>query len=66
MGTGDVYGAGTQINGRTRRTSLEEVVARDEESGGEIFLLHDVLSDHQEDPATKATRKLDWETCCAG
>ena len=66
MVTGDVYGAGTQINGRTRLTSLDDVAARDEESGGEIFLLHDVLADGGEDPATKATRKLDWETFCAG
>jgi hypothetical protein len=63
--TGDVYGTGTQINGRTRLTSLEEVVATDEETGGEI-LLHDVLAADQEDPATKATRKLDWETFMAG
>jgi hypothetical protein len=66
MVTGDVYGAGTQINGRTRLSSLDDVVASDEETGGEIFLLHDVLSDNQEDPATKATRKLDWETFMAG
>jgi hypothetical protein len=66
MVTGDVYGAGTQINGRTRLTSLEEVVASDEETGGEIFLLHDVLSDNQEDPATKATRKMDWQEFLAG
>ena len=45
MVTGDVYGAGTQINGRTRLSSLDDVVASDEETGGEIFLLHDVLSD---------------------
>jgi hypothetical protein len=62
MVTGDVYGAGTQINGRTRLHSLEEVAAEDQETGGEIFLLHDVLADqHQEDPSTKATRKMDWE-----
>ena len=64
--TGDVYGAGTQINGRTRLASLDEVAAMDEESGGEIFEFHDVLADGGEDPATKATRKLDWETFCAG
>ena len=61
MVTGDVYGAGTQINGRTRLNSLEEVVASDEETGGEIFLLHDVLSDPQEDPGTRAARKMDWQ-----
>jgi hypothetical protein len=62
MVTGDVYGAGTQINGRTRLSSLDELVAEDPETGSEVFLLHDVLADHhQEDPATKATRKMDWE-----
>jgi hypothetical protein len=61
MVTGDVYGAGTQINGRTRFSSLDDVVATDEETGGEIFLLHDVLSEDREDPATKATRKMDWD-----
>jgi hypothetical protein len=61
MVTGDVYGAGTQINGRTRLHSLEEVVASDEETGGEIFLLHDVLSRDEEDPGTRAARKMDWQ-----
>jgi hypothetical protein len=59
--TGDVYGADTRINGRTRLTSLDEVAARDEENEGEIFEFHDVLADEAEDPATKATRKMDWE-----
>ena len=27
---------------------------------------HDVLSDNQEDPATKATRKMDWQEFLAG
>ena len=58
----DADGSWTQLAGRTRLHSLEESAARDEETAGEIFLLHDVLADHrQEDPATKATRKMDWE-----
>ena len=61
MVTADVYGAGTQINGRTRLNSLEEVVATDEDTGGEIFLLHDVLADEEEDPGTRAARKMDWQ-----
>jgi hypothetical protein len=65
MVTGDVYGSGAQIQGRTRLTSLDEVAARDEE-GGEIFEFHDVLADEGEDPATKATRKMDWETFMSG
>jgi len=61
MVTGDVYGAGTQINGRTRLNSLEEEVATNDETGGEIFRLHDVLADRQEDPGTRAARKMDWQ-----
>lgn len=62
----DVMQARTQLNGSSRLHSLEEVVASDEETGGEIFTFNDVLSNDQEDPATKAARKLDWETFCAG
>ena len=57
----DVMGSGTQLKARTRLTSMEEVVAMNEETGGDIFLLHDVLSSDQEDPGTKAARKMDWE-----
>jgi hypothetical protein len=57
----DVHGSATQLNGHTRLTSLEDVAAVDEETGGEIYF-HDVLSnDQQEDPGTKAARKLDWQ-----
>jgi DNA-directed RNA polymerase specialized sigma24 family protein len=61
----DVHGTSTQLNGRSRLESLEEVVAVNEENGGEIYLLHDVLSDGQEDPSTKAARKLDWDAFCS-
>ena len=54
--TVDVYGSGTQLNGKTRLNSLEEVVASNEENGSEIFELHDVLSRDEEDPGTKAAR----------
>ena len=39
----DVMGTGTQLKGNTRLDSLEQVVAIDEITGGEV-LLHDVLS----------------------
>ena len=39
---------------------MEQVVASNEECGGEIWELHDVLSRDEEDPATKAARKMDW------
>jgi hypothetical protein len=61
----DVYGSRTQLNGSTRINSLEEVVASSEEAGGEIFTFNDVLSRDEEDPSTKAARKLDWETFMA-
>jgi hypothetical protein len=57
----NVYGTRTQLTGRSRLESLEMVVATNEETGGEIFELHDVLSCDQEDPSTKAARKMDWE-----
>ena len=63
--TVDVYGSGTQLNGKTRLNSLEEVVASNEENGGEIFELHDVLSRDEEDPGTKAARKMDWQSFMA-
>jgi hypothetical protein len=57
----DVHGSACQLQGKARLESMEEVVAIDELTGGEI-LLHDVLSDGQDDPSTKAARKMDWES----
>jgi hypothetical protein len=57
----DVHGSATQLKGRSRLNSLDEVVARDEETGGEIFLLHDVLSRDEEDPGARAARKMDGQ-----
>ncbi len=56
----DVHAAATQLKGRSRLDSLEQVVASNEECGGEIWELHDVLSRDEEDPGTKAARKMDW------
>ena len=61
----DVFGSGTQLNGTTRLNSLEEVVASSDE-GGEIFTFNDVLSRDEEDPSTRAARKMDWEDFLAG
>ena len=58
----DVHGAATQLKGRSRLESMEQVVASNEECGGEIWELHDVLGSDQEDPGTKAARNLDWQT----
>ena len=46
--------------------SLETVIASNEECGGEIWELHDVLGSDQEDPGTKAARKMDWQSFMAG
>jgi hypothetical protein len=56
----DVHGAATQLKGRSKLESMEQVVASNEECGGEIWELHDVLSRDEEDPGTKAARKMDW------
>jgi len=61
----DVHASQTQLNGTTRISSLDEVVASNEECGGEIFTFNDVLSNDQEDPGTKAARKMDWESLLA-
>jgi hypothetical protein len=63
--TVDVYGSGTQINGTTRLTSLDESAAGVDDVG-EPLVLHDVLSRDEEDPATKAARKMDWDSFMAG
>jgi len=63
----DVHGAATQLKGRSRLDSLEQVVASNEECGGEIWELHDVLaSDQQDDVATKVARKMDWSEFVSG
>jgi hypothetical protein len=62
--TVDVYGSGTQINGTTRLTSLDDMAAGLDDVG-EPLVLHDLLSNDHEDPATKAARKMDWQTFMA-
>jgi hypothetical protein len=61
----DVLATATQLNGSTRLNSLEETVATDE-SGNEIFELHDLLSTDREDPSMQAARKMDWDAFCRG
>jgi hypothetical protein len=65
--TVDVYGSGTQINGTTRLSSLDEAVPMTGvDDVGEPLALHDVLSRDEEDPGTKAARKMDWDSFMAG
>ncbi len=62
----DVYGSGTQLMGRSKLISLEQVAAGSEEAGEEIFTFNDVLSRDEEDPSTKAARSLDWNEFWSG
>jgi len=45
---------------------MEQVVASNEECGGEIWELHDVLSTDADDPGSKAARKMDWSEFVSG
>ena len=64
--TVDVYGSGTQINGTTRLTSLDEAApVTSVDDVGEPLVLHDVLSRDEEDPGTRAARKMDWDSFMA-
>ena len=64
--TVDVYGSSTQINGSTKLTSLDEAApGAIVDDVGEPLVLHDVLSRDEDDPATKAARKLDWDSLMA-
>ena len=61
----DVLGTGTQLNGSTRISSLDEPAGVEGELGGEMLTFNDVLSDDQEDPAMIAARHLDWQALLA-
>ena len=63
--TTDALGIGTQLHGRATLHSLDEPAATDEETGSEIFTVSEVFSNDQEDPATIAARKMDWQTLMA-
>jgi hypothetical protein len=64
--TVDVYGSGTQINGATRLTSLDEAAPMTSvDDVGEPLVLHEVLSRDEEDPGTRAARKMDWDSFMA-
>src|ERR1017187_2738469 len=63
----DVMASGTQINGTTRLISLDEAApGASVDDVGEPLALHDLLSNDQEDPGTKAARKMDWDSFIAG
>ena len=57
----DVLYAGTQLDGHTEIVSMEDEIPVEDE----CMTLHDCLSTNTEDPATIATRNLDWDAFCA-
>ena len=57
----DALQAGTQINGRSEMVSLDGPISDDSD---DCLTLHDMLSTDNEDPATIATRNLDWNAFC--
>ena len=56
----DVLASGTQLNGRSTVSSIQEEVPMCAETD-ETVPVSELLSTDAEDPSTKATRKLDWE-----
>jgi hypothetical protein len=56
----DVLASGTQLNGRSTVNSIHEEVPMSSETD-ETVPVSELLSRDEEDPATKATRKLDWQ-----
>jgi hypothetical protein len=56
----DVLGAATQLNGRSTVNSIHEEVAMFRETD-ETVAVSELMSRDEEDPSTKATRKLDWQ-----
>jgi len=61
----DIMASATQLNGTSKLHSMHEVVSQSE-YGDEIFELHDVISNDQEDPSVQAARKMDWSEFLAG
>ena len=59
-GRSDVYGSGTQLDGKTAVISMETEVAYDPETC-EPIRLGEFLACHQDDPSTRACRNIDWD-----
>ena len=56
----DVMGSGTQLDGKTAVLSMETEIGFDPETM-EAIRLGEFLACHQDDPATRAARNLDWD-----
>jgi len=55
-----VLASGTQLNGRSTVSSIQEEMPMSSENDDTV-LVSELLSRDDEDPCTKATRKLDWQ-----
>jgi hypothetical protein len=56
----DVLASGTQLNGRSTVSSIHEEVPMSSETD-ETVPVSELMSRDEEDPCTKAARKLDWQ-----
>jgi hypothetical protein len=56
----DVLASGTQLNGRSTVSSIHEEVPMSSETD-ETVPVSELMSRDEEDPSTKATRRLDWQ-----
>lgn len=56
----DAMHPAAQLNGHARVQSMDETIH--EKDGSDELTLHDSLAADVEDPATTATRRLDWQT----
>jgi ATP/maltotriose-dependent transcriptional regulator MalT len=61
----DAHGSTTQLTGRSRLESFDQIVSQDQEGSDECFMLHDVLGNSNEDVAMAVARKMDYEEFCA-
>jgi len=62
-GRADVLSPAAQLDGHSTLSSMDEGIATDDEGDG--LTLHDVLAKHEEDPAQKAARQIDWSEIMA-
>ena|ERR1035438_5241048 len=62
----DVHASMTQLHGRSKLTSLDDVAGCDDQDGEDTLTLHDVLSSNDVCPASRALRRVDWTAFLAG
>src|ERR1039457_3200915 len=62
----DVHASMTQLHGRSRLSSMDDVAGCDAQEGEDALTLHDVLSSNDVCPASRALRRVDWTEFLAG